>query len=119
MAAIGRSCLSVIASRPRSVAGRNVDPAIVPIYYLDADGDNHVDGDDATAVNNNLGYTSTPNYADLNGRPITLYTYDPAGNLTSQTDANGNTTQFENDIRGRRVKEVQPPLKRSVGLFGR
>ena len=48
-----------------------------------------------------------PDYSDpFDDHPITLFTYDPTGNLTSQTDSNGNVTDFLLDIRGRRTKET-------------
>jgi len=45
----------------------------------------------------------------LNGVLLnTVYGYDKAGNLITQTDALGRVTRFEYDVMGRRVKRILP-----------
>jgi YD repeat-containing protein len=47
---------------------------------------------------------------------VTSYTYDQAGNQTSQTDAEGRLTAFEYDKIGRRIKRTLPDIPGSPTL---
>ncbi len=77
------------------------------------------------AIGNVVGYTNrkgivTEYEIDPNGhvlsesvllsdgeKAVTLYTYDPYGNMISQTDANGNKTTYNYDVDGNCIKEIR------------
>ncbi len=84
------------------------------LVYVDIDNNGQLNDDDVTAW---ATAATAPDYdatdAEL-GRPVTLYAYDPAGNLISETDANGNTTEYWYDERSRLTRIIEPADDNSV-----
>lgn len=51
------------------------------------------------------------------GAIVTSYAYNTAGNLTSVTDPNGNTTTFQYDLLGRKIRETLPNAKTTTFAY--